>query len=448
MGGASGQSGTLLLKKQEGFETVQLPSFKTDRAYEDMESVFFDLDSDGDLDLYVVSGGNEFEQGSSLYHDRIYRNDGNGNFTRDTNALPAGKPYSGKSVTTIDYDQDGDADLVVGNRILARNYPRHAPSVLLENREGVLYDVTQEKAADLTEFGIVNSLLVTDFDADGLPDLLAVGEWTGVGFFRNTSSGFSLMDSATFGVSLRGWWFSVHETDANGDGQPDYVVGNAGHNIKFNASPEKPFKIFTTDFDDNGTPDIVLSKKYQGKYVPVRGRECSSQQMPFIAEKFPSYSEFASASLEEVYGSSLQESYEREINSFSSYLLLNKGDGKFDAVPLPEEAQITPLFDVVARDLDRDGREDLILAGNIYETEVETPRLDGISGKVLLSKGDGTYRVMPHMQSGLYLRGNIKSLATFSEGTTHWLLAGVNDNSPLLYRLSPNNFIKDIAALK
>jgi hypothetical protein len=438
MGGASGQAGTLLLKKPRGFEAAEVAAFEADRAFEDMESVFFDLDADGDLDLYVVSGGNEFEQGSSLLKDRIYLNDGNGNFSRDENTLEGGANYSGKAVTAMDFDQDGDSDLVIGNRILARNYPRHAPSFLLENRDGKLYDVTEEKAPALSDFGILNDLLVTDFDGDGREDLIALGEWTGVGFLKNTPEGFVLQDAASMGVPMSGWWFSVNQTDANGDGKPDYVLGNAGHNIKFSASPEKPFKVFAADFDQNGTHDIVLSKKYQEKYVPVRGRECSSQQMPFIAQKFPSYSEFASASLEEVYGNSLQESYEREIDSFTSYLLLNDGDGNFTPVPLPPEAQMTPLFDLVATDLNQDGLEDLILAGNIYETEVETPRLDALSGTALLSKGDGSYEVLPHSRTGLYMRGNVKSLETFQEEGVLWILVGRNDDHPLLYHLAEN----------
>ena len=438
MGGASGQPGTLLLKKQRGFEAVVVADFEKDRAYEDMESVFFDLDSDGDLDLYVVSGGNEFEQGSSLYQDRVYRNDGKGNFSRAEDVLNPGPGYSGKAVISMDFDQDGDADLVVGNRILARNYPRHAPSILLENREGVLFDVTAEKAPALADFGIVNSLLETDFDGDGRNDLIALGEWTGVGVLKNTPGGFVLQDAGTLGVPMSGWWFSVHQTDANGDGHPDYVLGNAGHNIKFSASPEKPFKVFAADFDQNGTHDIVLSKKYHDQYVPVRGRECSSQQMPFIAQKFPSYSEFASASLEEVYGASLKESYEREIDSFTSFLLLNDGNGRFTPVALPPEAQMTPVYDLVATDLNQDGLEDLILAGNIYETEVETPRLDALSGTVLLSNGNGSYEVMPHTRSGLYLRGNVKSLLRYQEAGELFILVGRNDDRPLLYRLSSN----------
>ncbi|WP_445384277.1 VCBS repeat-containing protein [Robiginitalea sp. IMCC44478] len=439
MGGASGQTASLFLGTANGFRKTAMPAFDADKAYEDMESVFFDLDSDGDLDLYVVSGGNEFEQGSSLYQDRVYLNDGAGSFSKAEDVLPATAAFSGKAVAAIDFDQDGDTDLIVGNRILAQSYPRSAPSFLLENEDGKLRDATAEKAPGLQDFGIINDLLVTDFDGDGRKDILAVGEWTSVGFFRNTATGLQLADSEALGVAEKGWWYSITQTDANADGKPDYILGNAGQNIKFSASPEKPFKVFANDFDKNGTNDIVLSKKYQGEYVPVRGRECSSQQMPFIAEKFPSYSEFASASLKDVYGSELDASYEKEVNTLSSVLLINLGSGQFEVRRLPVEAQMIPIFAGISKDLNGDGFEDLILAGNIYETEVETPRLDALSGVVLLSDGKGRYSALPRTDSGLYMKGNIKSLKSIETGSDYMILAGVNNSEPQVYRWQLNN---------
>ncbi|WP_158211917.1 VCBS repeat-containing protein [Robiginitalea sediminis] len=436
-GGASGQAGSLYLSTTSGFRKANVPAFDSDLTFEDMESVFFDLDSDGDLDLYVVSGGNEFASGSSLYKDRIYLNDGSGRFTRDTREGHQLGSQSGKAVAALDYDQDGDTDLVVGNRILARNYPRHAPSLLLENRDGILVDVTREKLPAFADFGIVNALLPTDFDGDGKTDLIAAGEWTSVGLFRNTGGGFEALDAGQAGIPDKGWWFSVTQTDANGDGRPDYILGNVGRNIKFSASPEKPFKVFATDFDENGTHDIVLSKKYQGEYVPVRGRECSSQQMPFIADKFPTYSEFASASLQEVYGDALANSYEREATGFASVLLLNQGNGRFSRLELPAEAQLIPVMAVVPQDVNQDGLEDLILGGNIYETEVETPRLDALSGLVLLSRGDGRYTPLTQDKTGLYMRGNVKSILPLRMGGDTWLLTGRNNDSPLLWKFRP-----------
>lgn len=435
IGGASGQPGSLFTQTATGFKKKPSAALQEDALYEDLGAAFFDLEGDGDLDLYVVSGGNAFSMGSSLYWDRVYINDGNGNFRRDRNDAHQVSRSSGKAVAVFDFDGDGDQDLVVGNRVVAQRYPYHAPSVLLENQEGILRDVTENKAPALTELGIINDLLVTDYNGDGQEDLIAAGEWTDIAFFQAGPDGLRRDSEAGPGEPLSGWWFSITETDANSDGLPDYVLGNVGHNIKFSARPDKPFRVYATDFDENGTNDIVLSKKYKGKYVPVRGRECSSQQMPFIAEKFPTYSEFAQASLEDVYGNTLESSYTREAQSFTSILLLNQGNGQFRIKDLPVEAQMIPLLDVVSMDVDGDGQQDLILAGNIYETEVETPRLDALSGSILLSNADGTYRSMSRKTSGLYIRGNAKSLQTVPLGSETLLLAGINDAPLQIWRV-------------
>ncbi len=439
IGGASGQPGKLFLRTASGFQPKTSKALQADEVYEDMGAVFFDLEGDGDLDLYVVSGGNAFAQGSSLYWDRIYRNDGNANFTRVDDDAQQVSRDSGKKVVLMDFDADGDHDLVVGNRILAQRYPYHAPSLLLENQNGTLRNVTEEKAPELLDFGIINDLVVTDYDGDGTKDLMVAGEWTSVGFFKVGPEGLRMDPEAGIETPVNGWWFSITETDANADGLPDYVLGNVGHNIKFGARPDKPFRVHATDFDENGTNDIVLSKKYKGEYVPVRGRECSSQQMPFIAEKFPTYSDFANASLQDVYGNSLEASYTREAHSFTSVLLLNEGSGRFKSMDLPVAAQMIPILDAIAMDLDQDGKEDLILAGNIYETEVETPRLDAVSGTVLLSNGNGSYRPMSRKSSGLYINGNVKSLQSLLLGKETLVLAGINNEQVQLWRIRDFN---------
>ena len=397
------------MNRGNNFIRKKVAALENDRAYEDMEAVFFDLEGDGDMDLYIVSGGNEHAEFSSLYADRLYKNDGQGNFTRLEMPLLSQFPKSGKTVSSIDFDKDGDYDLVVGNRIIPQNYPKHAPSVIYENVDGELKDVTAEVAPELLDFGIINKVIQTDYNNDGWQDFIAVGEWTSIGIFENQQGKFSLLKDPDGALEDRGWWFTINETDVNKDGLKDYVVGNVGLNIKFKSSPEKPFKIYATDFDDNGTNDIVLSKKYHENYVPVRGRECSSQQMPFIKEKFPTYSEFANASLSDIYGEKLDTSYENEATEFRSVLLINKGNGSFEKKVLPVEAQLFPSLSIVSHDMNNDDYEDLILSGNIYETEVETPRLDAISGLVLISDQQGNYTPLPYWQSGLYLEGNVKS---------------------------------------
>lgn len=428
IGGAAGQPGQLYVQDGQKFRKLDIPEFVKDSVYEDMESIFFDFDGDGDEDLFVVSGGNEFEASSKKYIDRLYINNGSGRFNRLTSDALLSNPYSGKTVSILDMDKDGDMDIIVGNRIKPQSYPLYSPSVIYENISGQLKEVTTIKAPDLKDFGIINSILTTDFNNDGWDDFIAVGEWTGIGIFENKNGIFHLLPNETL-LDQKGWWYSAGETDINNDGLKDYVIGNVGLNMKFKASPETPFKIFAGDFDGNGTHDIVLSKQYLNEYVPVRGRECSSQQMPFLKDKFPTYSEFANANIKDIYGEDLENSYSAKATEFRTVLLLNKGSNNFEIKILPIEAQMFPVFKTIFIDLNGDGFEDAILAGNIYETEVETPPLDAISGQVLFSNGKNNFIPVPYKEAGLYLKGNVKDIEAIQMKNKKIILSGINNSS-------------------
>ncbi len=429
IGGSAGSASQLFLANGTGFILKKQPAFELDKRYEDMESVFFDLDGDKDLDLYVVSGGNEYEKSDSFYLDRVYINDGVGNFKKkDITALQP-LPKNGKTVATIDIDNDGDEDLLVGNRVIPKNYPKFQASTLYENRNGELVDITKEKAKELETFGIINAIEVTDFDNDGWEDFIVVGEWTTIGMFKNENGSFkntSLVSNNSKALN-KGWWFEIGETDVNNDGLKDYLIGNVGRNIKFTASDKKPFKIYAADFDNNGSNDVVLSKQYEGEYVPVRGKECSSQQMPFINSKFGTYAEFANASLADIYGENLKTAYYAEATEFNSLLLLNKGNGNFEQHYLPIEAQFLPNLSYSFFDVNKDGFEDVIVGGNIYNTEVETPRLDSFSGIVMLSNQKDGYVTMPYNKSGLRINGNIKDLSIIKTSKNATLFATDNN---------------------
>ncbi len=425
VGGAAGQAGRLFIQENGKFKSVKPEVLIADAAAEDMEAAFLDIDGDGDQDLYVVSGGNAFSADAANYTDRLYLNDGKGNLSKSsTNFSEFGT--SGKSVTPIDYDKDGDMDLLVGNRITPQSYPKPAPSFIFENNNGTFTNVTEDIAPELSDFGIINKVIATDFDQDGWMDFIAVGEWTGIGLFQNQQGTFRDISGESDLDNEKGWWFSVSETDVNNDGLKDYIVGNVGLNIKHKASAESPFKVYGNDFDANGTFDVVLTSKYKGEYVPSRGKECSSQQMPFIKDKFPSYDEFAKASLEDVYGDKLNTSVQAEANTFQSILLINKGNRVFEKAALPRQAQSFPLLTAVYYDLNNDGFEDAIIAGNIYDMEVETPRLDGGSGMVLLSNQVDGYTVVSPAETGLFIDGDVKDLELISVGGTSYLVAGRN----------------------
>ena len=431
IGGASGQAGQLFVQTSQGFAVKLNNVFALDKASEDMEALFFDADGDGDQDLYVVSGGNEFDSGASAYSDRLYTNDGSGKFQKKKDDTIDAMTESGKTVASLDFDQDGDLDLVVGNRIVPKHYPKVAPSFVLRNDAGSFTNVTHEVAPDFAKLGIVNKILATDFNNDGMEDLIAVGEWTGITVFKNEQGVFKDVSEKSLLNEHKGLWFTVAETDVNADGFKDFIVGNVGENIKFKASKEIPFKIFGNDFDDNGTYDIVLSTEYKGVPVPARGRECSSQQMPFVAEKFETFNAFANASLDDIYGDKLLTADQGEITSLQSIVLLNKGDDTFEIVALPAEAQTFPLLSIAISDLNNDGVEEMILVGNIYNTEVETPRLDMGSGLILQNE-KGVFRPVSYDAGGLFIEGNTKNLMTIKHrGLQKELLLCAKNNDAL-----------------
>ncbi len=432
VGGPSGQLGVLFIQGENSFEGTPLP--KLSIVQEDMESLFVDVDGDKDLDLIVLSGGTEFVEDSKAFQNRVYINDGNATFKLQ--ALDNGL-FNSKTIATLDFDQDGDQDLVIGNRIKPQHYPEFQASQLLENRNGIFVDVSQEKANGLLDFGMVNKVITTDFDNDGDQDFIAVGEWSGIGIFKN-DDGFFKNVSPSYGLdALKGWWFTITETDVNNDGLPDYVVGNIGDNIKYKASDKKPFKVFASDFDENGTFDLVLSNDYNGSYVPARGKECSTQQMPFISEKFETYESFANATLDEIYGDGLADAYSAEATTFSSVLLMNGGEDSFEVTKIPSYAQIAPILSFASMDVNGDGYEDLVGIGNIFETEVETPRYDGGKGVVLISNKKNGFNVITSVDSGLYVDGNAKSLLHLNTGNAgnDLLVVGVNDDALQIFEV-------------
>ena len=301
VGGANGHGGELYIQKANGSYSKHLgAAWLEDRVYEDLGVLFFDADNDNDQDLYVVSGGSEFDANSAMYQDRLYLNDGKGNFSRAANALPK-IASSGQVVKATDIDQDGDLDLFVGGRTIPDKYPYAPQSYLLLNTNGTFTNATQNLAPDLAHLGMVTDAVFSDYDQDGDDDLMVVGEWMAIQLFENTNGKFTAAQSPVLS-NTQGIWFSIEANDVDGDGDTDYLVGNLGLNTKFKASDKKPFHIFCDDFDNSGTYDIVLTSNYKGTLVPSRGRECSSQQMPFIKEKFPSFEAFAEASLEDIYG--------------------------------------------------------------------------------------------------------------------------------------------------
>ena len=424
VGGAHGRAGVLFLASADGWREQPGP-WQRDAACEDLAAVWLDHDGDGDLDLFVASGGAEAKPGDAALQDRLYRNDGGGTFVRDLAALPELRESSGHACAA-DFDRDGDLDLFVAGRLVPGAYPDAPPSRLYRNDGGRFVDATAQLAPGLATAGMVTSALWTDVDADGFVDLLVAAEWQPIRLWRN-DGGARLVD-ATQDAGLAahtGWWNSLCAWDCDADGDLDYVAGNVGWNTKYKASAEHPVRLYFGDFDDNGTRDLVEAKYEGDDLLPVRGRSCSSQAMPFLAEKFPTYDAFASSVLGEIYPQQkLASCGQLEATTLASCLLRNDGTGRFTVEVLPRRAQIAPIFGMVALgDL-------LVCAQNSFAPEPETGRFDGGTGLVLRGTADGIEVVPPH-EHGIVEFGDRKALVVTGDGV---VLFGRNDGPVTAWR--------------
>lgn len=431
VGGAKGQMGALYVQNINGSFTQRNQSiFTRDKIHEDVDASFFDADSDGDLDLYVVSGGNEEGAGSQFYEDRLYINE-NGQFKKLSNPFDKQITVSGSVVRPRDFDQDGDMDLFVGARQLPGNYPLSDQSVLWRNdsENGKIRFAHMDEIL-LKNMGMVTDASWGDVDNDGMDDLIVVGEWMSIKVLKNHKGSFSDISDHIGLENHAGWWFSLEVADFDRDGDLDFIAGNLGLNSKYKASPVEPFQIYAKDFDQTGSMDIVLGYHQKGQQFPLRGRECSSNQMPFIKKKFPTYHDFASASLEEVYGKeNLDTALHYKSENFASMFFENDGSGNFEVKPLPSLAQQTAVREILSKDLNNDGQSEILLFGNLYGFEVETPRQDAGYGLVLSGINPDNFVAQMPYENGLYVQGDVAkaSFLKLAENREGVLIAKNND---------------------
>ena len=431
-GGASGQTGSIYIQLDNGQFKEQFKFPKTDSIYEDVAASFFDADQDGDLDLYVVSGGNCFPPRSKNYLDRLYLNDGKGHFVKSEN-LPR-ILESGGCAKPFDYDNDGDLDLFIGGRHQPWDYPSPSISRLLKNENGVFEDVTKTSATALIHIGMVSDGIWTDFDQDGLTDLVIVGEWMPIKFLKNMGASFELKEMQIKQndrtINTTGWYYAIQELDIDQDGDMDYILGNLGLNYKYKASQEEPFEVHYGDFDGNKKKDIVLSYYNFGEQFPLRGRSCSSAQTPEIKNRFPSYTAFAGSNLEDVYS---PVALNKALNIKASGILINHS-GHFEFEPFPNETQTSNINSIVIEDFNQDQKKDLFLAGNMFQSEIETTRNDSGIGQLLLNVKEGNLTSVSTLKSGIVLSNDVRSIQKLTIQNKKYLLVIINNEAPRLLK--------------
>lgn len=408
IGGALGRSGQLFLQQRSGsFTPVQETSWQRHKFTEDIDAIFFDIDNDNDMDLYVVSGGNEFEPNNPVYRDRLYLNDGKGNFSFSKEHTPD-IFESGAVVKAYDYNNDGYTDLFIGSKLKPWNYPEPASSYILKNNKGKL-EVDPLNSKIFENWGMVSDAVWTDIDNDNDNDLVVVGEWTSIRVYENIKGKLKLKSTPNLDA-LKGWWFSVEEADLDNDGDMDLVLGNLGENYKYKAKAESPFEVYYNDFDGNNKKDIVLTYYNYGIQYPLRGFSCSVQQVPELENKFKKYDVFASLDATNVYGELLNNSLNYDATYFSSSVLLNLGSGDYIVKPLPTRAQFSSVNDILVDDYNNDNIKDILVIGNMYHSEIETPRNDAGIGALFLGTSGGEYQFISVTDSGFFTPGDAKKM--------------------------------------
>lgn len=441
-GGASGQPGVLFLSQEDGFfKRARAEAFESDRLYEDTGAAFLDVDRDGDLDLYVVSGGSEFSlQQAHLLQDRLYIND-QGNFRRVLNALPV-ESANNSCIAEADYDRDGDLDLFVGGRSLPGNFPVPAHSFLLRNdSEAGRIRFTDITPGALRSAGMINTATWLDYNGDGWEDLVIAGDFTAVLVFENKDG--SLTSWQELVPDSNGMWSKLVADDVDEDGDKDIIAGNAGTNLQFAASVDQPLTIHYADFNADGKIDPLLCYFIQGKQTLYASRDELVEQLPHLKKKFVKYADYAAAAIEDVVP---PEQWKRarvlKATTLSSSIIYNNGNRGFQLTPLAIEAQFSKVNGIVVDDFNGDGIKDILLSGNFFPYRVQLGRNDAGTGLLLTGNNNGTYRSMMYRHTGFDASGDVRAMQMLQLKNGKHILLGINNDFFKLYKVSTNERIQ------
>ncbi len=439
--GAAGLPSVLFIQKRNGgFEEIPLEGSVPS---EDTDALFFDADNDGDQDLYVASGSNEFPAGDSRYQDRLYINSGKGVYKLDEQGLPQAR-FSTAKVTANDYDNDGDIDLFIAGRLSPSEYPMPGTSQLLENNNGQFKNVTDERAAVLKNLGMLKDATWADLNGDGQKELIIVGEYLNISVFEWREDRLQPVNGQNGLADYSGWWNSLNVTDIDNDGDLDIIAGNLGLNSRYKASSSEPLSVYAYDYDQNGRLDPVIGYYVNGKEYLIHDLTTLAQQVSLIRKKFTSNISYAEAEKKDVFDqSAYDQAYTLRANYFKTSLFLNDGSGSFQLKELPFQTQFSSVHAIEVLDINEDGILDLILGGNSSAPEVFSGNQDAQATLLLLGKGNGDFDVVDETKSGLIFDGNVTSFEAFEyQGAPH-LFVFRNNEKALLFELKEQRSLSE-----
>ncbi len=430
--GATGQKGKWFKKTNNGFESQG--EIIQNKEIEELGTLIFDADNDGDNDIYITAGNIE----KNTVGDQIYLNDGKGGFSQAKNMLPEINTLSA-CVTASDFDQDGDLDLFIGGRYQRNHYPQPGKSYLLENKEGRFEDVTEEKGKELSNIGMVTSALWSDYDNDGWQDLILVGEWMPITIFKNKNGVLKQIENIPSLGKTTGWWNSIVAHDFDKDGDTDYVLGNQGLNMRYRPKKNEPIEIYYGDFDREKGTDFILSYTYKEKKYPIHFLQDLAKEYSFVAERFKSYNEYAKTTTQEILGNkNWEKAQEIKAHTFAHVYMENKGNGKMELKELPMATQVSNINGMLVDDFNMDGNSDILLHGNSLDWLPQYEKQDGLTGLLLKGDGNGSFEAENYVQTGFESKGEGRALSQWIGEEGKYILAGICDDEMKIFSQEKN----------
>ena len=436
--GAKGQPGALFIQEKDGtFKSLDKALFEEDKISEEIDCALFDADGDGDLDLYVACGGNEFPESSSALSSRLYINDGKGNFTKSDQILPAGKYESSSCVRPADFNKDGVTELFVGIRLKPFAYGVPVNGYILKNDgKGQFTNVTSKVAPELLGIGMIRDMLWADVDGDDDLDMIIAGDWMPLKVFINDNGKFTEKKDAFGTEKTAGWWNCLAAGDFNGDGHVDFIAGNHGLNSRFKATPEKPVSMYVNDFDLNGTIEQIICTYDGDKSYPLALKHDLTRQLPYLAKKYPTYDMYKNQQITDIFTpEQLKNSIRLDADLLETSLFINDGTGHFTRKVLPPEVQFSPVYAASVGDYNHDGNLDILLGGNLYNVKPEVGRYDASYGSFLIGDGHGNFRYMPAKESGFHLDGEIRDIKEITTSKGNIIVVARSNDSLEVFKV-------------